>query len=138
MKLHKFSPFLFLIAAALVFYWVKTHQRGSLPPVPERITVEAQKEEEGFTRQPDTIFYTRHARCRMECRHISEPEIREIITNGTLNKKKIQSYEDRVSYPLEGKTSTDRLLRIVVATRRNSLVIVTAIDLDRDWPCNCK
>lgn len=100
--------------------------------------MEAQKEEEGFTRQPDSIFYTRHARCRMECRHISEPEIREIITNGTLNKKKIQSYEDRVSYPLEGKTSTDRLLRIVVATRRNSLVIVTAIDLDRDWPCNCK
>lgn len=138
MKLHKFSPYLFLLAAALIYYWVKSHQGGTVLPSPERVSVEAKPEEEGFTRQPDSIFYTRHARCRMNCRHISEAEIKEIIAGGKLNKKKIQSYEDRVSYPLEGKTSNDRLLRIVVATRRNSLVIVTAIDLDRDWPCDCK
>jgi hypothetical protein len=138
-KLNKFSPYLILLAAIILFYWVKTNQRGSRMPEPERVTVETrQEEEEGFTRQPDSIFYTRHSRCRMNCRKISEAEIKEIIAGGKLNKKKIQSYEDRVSYPLEGKTSNDRLLRIVVATRRNSLVIVTAIDLDRDWPCDCK
>src|ERR1043165_9799367 len=32
-----------------------------------------------LNRNPTSIHYSKHARCRMDCRHISESEVREIL-----------------------------------------------------------
>ena len=35
-----------------------------------------------------SLIYTRHARCRMDCRHISEEDIREVLREGHINEAK--------------------------------------------------
>ena len=39
------------------------------------------------------LILTKHAKCRMDCRHISEDEIKEIIHDGKVNEAK--------SYPVQ-------------------------------------
>ena len=33
----------------------------------------------------NSIAYTKHARCRMDCRQIDEQEVKEIVQNGKIN-----------------------------------------------------
>ena len=145
--LKKYFPYIVLIAAALLLWYVKTHQRGNLPNKPntgqqENIAVPtittAEKENEPFDRHVSQLIYTKHARCRMECRHIDESEVKEILDNGTVNYNKIEEGDKGKSYPLEGVTHDKQHVRIVFAPKKENLVVVTVIDLDKDWYCNCK
>src|SRR5579885_2448681 len=62
------------------------------------------------------LILTRHARCRMDCRHITEKEIREILEEGEINYKKSEpdAHPDP-KYALEGYTKEGQHLRIVFA-----------------------
>ena len=85
------------------------------------------------------VVYTRHARCRMGCRHITAGEVKEIIASGVINEAK-SNPEDKPcpTIALEGYSSEGQHLRIVVATCGDELHIVTCIDLGKDWPCHCE
>jgi Domain of unknown function (DUF4258) len=140
--LKKYAPYIVLVAAGLLLYYVLNHQRGSA--VKERVEVNTDaantsntlvNTSEGFNRHPAKIIYTKHAKCRLECRHITESEVKEILENGKLNPDKIQETDMGKTYPLDGKTSGDKMVRIVVAPKKDDVVIVTVIDLDTDWPC---
>jgi len=123
--------------AALLLYYVKTNQRGGNNKDHISVTAGDGNGSEGFSRNPGKITYTKHARCRMECRHIDETEVNEILQHGKVNVNKIEEDNRGKTYPLEGKTSKDKFVRIVVAPKKNETVIVTVIDLDSDWPCDC-
>lgn len=73
----------------------------------------------------------------MECRHIDESEIKEILETGEINYNKIERSDKGETYPLEGITHDSQHVRIVVAPHQNELVIVTVIDLGKEWQCNC-
>ena len=135
MILKKYAPYIVLLLAALLLFYLKTHQRGSNTRNNIELTTDAVTGDEPFSRNPENIIYTKHARCRMECRHITEEEVKEILQTGKLNSNKIENGEKGRTYPLEGRTKADKMLRIVVAPKKNDLVIVTVIDLDKDWPC---
>lgn len=136
--LKKYLPFILLLAAALFYWYVKSNQRKHFPSKDvENITVPANADE-GFSRHPDKIIYSKHARCRMGCRHIDESEVKEIIENGNINYAKIEEDERGKTYPIEGLTHDKQYVRIVVAPKNNNLVVVTVIDLKNDWQCDCK
>ncbi len=133
---NKSYPFLILVAAALLFFWVKKNQRGNQPG---RVTVDAVKDDYFALRSGNkTIKYSLHAKCRMDCRHIDESEVKEILANGIINYNKEETTEKGITYPLEGITHDGQHVRIVFAPKEKEIVVVTAIDLDKDWPCgNC-
>jgi hypothetical protein len=145
--LKKYFPYIILLAAALLLFYVKKHQRGATPAKPKIDQVihtddypvaDNTKTEEPFNRHTNNIIYTKHARCRMECRHIDESEVKEVLEDGKLNYSKIEESEKGKSYPLEGFTHDKQHVRIVFAPKKENLVVVTVIDLDNEWPCNCK
>ena len=70
---------------------------------------------EPFDRHGELIF-TRHARCRMDCRHITAREIHEVLDNGIINYSKSEpnSHPDP-KYAVEGYTTEQQHLRIIVA-----------------------
>ena len=137
--LKKYAPYIVLLFAALLLFFVKTKQRGSNPKEHVEVTTDVANSNEGFNRNPEKITYTKHARCRMECRHIDETEVKEILATGQINTNKIQEDEKGKTYPLEGITHDKQHVRIVFAPKENNTVeVVTCIDLDTDWPCNCK
>jgi hypothetical protein len=89
-------------------------------------------------RNTSHLIFTRHVKCRMDCRHITEKEIKEILKNGSLNKSKsgIGSKGDS-TFSLEGYSHENQHIRVVVAPDNDGLVIITCIDLEREWPCDC-
>jgi hypothetical protein len=86
-------------------------------------------------------YFTKHARCRMKCRHISQEEVKEIVQRADVNYKKSElDAPEGPKYALEGVTSGDKQhLRIIVAPKKRHLTIVTVIDLENEWECpSCK
>jgi hypothetical protein len=148
--LKKYLPYLLLIAAGLLFYFVKKNQRGNrinkpeTEQVTEKITVpailpqdEKTEEVDGFNRNATHIIFSKHAKCRMDCRKIDESEVKEILKSGTINHKKIQNDKRGKTYPVEGFTHDKQHVRIVFAPKDDGLVVVTVIDLDTEWKCDC-
>ena len=138
-----------LIAAAGLLVYVKMHQRGANATktihAEEQVTIpavvppsDAPNRDEGFNRRTSHIYYSKHARCRMECRHIDESEIKEILENGKLNYSKIEEDARGKTYPLEGITHDKQHVRVVFAPKDDGLLVVTCIDLDTEWACDCK
>jgi hypothetical protein len=146
----KYIPFIALVASALFLYYVKTKQRGVRQKQPKQVTVQPGNQTNNNTTVTNNIVatlnrsytkltFTRHARCRMGCRNIDEAEVKEIIATGVINQRKVEQDSRGATYPLEGKTSDNQNVRIVVAPKNDGeLVVVTCIDLDTDWKCNCQ
>ncbi|MEO8721239.1 MAG: DUF4258 domain-containing protein [Ginsengibacter sp.] len=84
------------------------------------------------------LILTKHVKCRMNCRQITEDEIKEVLQNGKINYSKsgIGSKGDS-TFALEGFSHEKQHIRIVVAPENGSLILITCIDLDKEWPCNC-
>src|SRR5450432_4058537 len=94
-------------------------------------------ENEPFNRRGELVF-TKHARCRMDCRHITSKEIHEILDNGTINYGKSEPYSrPDPRYALEGFTAEQQHLRIIVAPENAKLIIITCIELGVEWSCQC-
>ncbi len=158
--LKKYLPYILLLAAGLLLFFIKKNQRGStsqnhkteqtderiavpaiLPDHEKRQEVEARPDDlvgRGFDRNTTKLIFSKHAKCRMDCRKIDESEIREILKSGTINYKKIQNDKRGKTYPVEGYTHDKQHVRIVFAPKDDGLVVVTVIDLETEWKCDCK
>lgn len=149
--LKKYLPLIMLVAAGAFYLYVKTHQRGAVKPnvttenTERHVTVpvapppsDNPNRDEGFNRRTSHLVYSKHARCRMECRHIDESEVKEILEQGKINYDKVESDARGKTYPVEGITHDKQRVRIVFAPKDDEIVVVTCIDLDTEWPCDCK
>ena len=92
----------------------------------------------GFDRRTSFIEYTQHARCRMECRQITEEEVKEIMETGKINYRKTDVHDRPCpTYAVEGVTQDNQHVRIVFAQCDFKTKVVTTIDLDKEWTCAC-
>ena len=89
-------------------------------------------------RNTSHLLLTKHVRCRMGCRHITLDEIKEIMKDGNENVAKSgEGNKGDMTYALEGYSTEHQHIRVVVAPKNNAVVVITCIDLDKEWPCNC-
>jgi len=90
--------------------------------------------------QNQQIEYSKHATCRMECRHITADNIKEIISGGKVNYSKSNAQDIPCpTYAVEGFCKDGKHLRIVVADCDTISKIVTTIDLDlKTDTCDCQ
>ena len=92
----------------------------------------------GFDRTVSYLEYTEHAKCRMECRKISQSEVEEIMLGGKINYGKSDVKQKPCpTYALEGITHDNQRVRIIFAQCDFKTKVVTSIDLDTDWECHC-
>jgi len=93
----------------------------------------------GLNRNPSHVNYSKHARCRMGCRHIDESEVMEILHDGKVNYKKseLNAADCKKRYAVEGYSHDNQHLRIIFAPCANEVTVVTCIDLDNDYACDC-
>jgi hypothetical protein len=133
-----------LIAAALLtWFLVQCGQNPRTGSQPAQDGIRTRDASDPVDRHADHLIFTRHARCRMDCRHITEKEIREVLEEGTINYNKSEpdSHPDP-KYAMEGYTKEGQHLRIVFAVPvrkggESSLVVVTCIELGVEWQCDC-
>ena len=86
-----------------------------------------------------SLVYTRHARCRMECRNISESEVAAIQKYGSINYGKSDLHDSPcATYAAEGFTSDKQHVRIVFGACEKITTVITCIDLEVEHGCDCK
>ena len=96
-------------------------------------------ERNGLDRTPTHIKYSRHARCRMGCRHITQEEIIDILKSGSINYRKSELNGDDCNkkYAVEGYYHNKQHLRVIFAPCADEITVVTCIDLGKEWSCDC-
>lgn len=89
-------------------------------------------------RNTSELFFTKHARCRMRCRDITQKEIKDILAGGTVNYNKSNLQDPQgPTYALEGYTNDRQHVRIIFAPKQSHLTVVTVIDLEVEHECSC-
>lgn len=126
---------LLIIVFAIVFILIgrKTGQQSKAPAQPEQSTGSQS------VIAPDApLHYTKHARCRMQCRDITEAEIREVLQEGHINYQK-SDLQDRPcpTYAIEDQVADGQNLRIVFGLCGREVKVITCIDLEQDHDCAC-
>lgn len=143
MKLKKILPVLLLMLMAVITLAIKRCNTASLPPVsteekPSVDTRAGNSEQIKFDRTATNLFFTKHAKCRMKCRHITQQEVKDILVNGRINYNKSDLNDPTgPSYAVEGVTKDRQKVRIIFAPKKQHLTVVTVIDLDQEYVCNC-
>lgn len=89
-------------------------------------------------RDTNHLILTKHVKCRMDCRNITIDEIKHVLKTGYVNNSKsgIGSRGDS-TFALDGYSADKQHIRVVVAPETAGLVVVTCIDLNKEWFCEC-
>ncbi|MCC6186894.1 MAG: DUF4258 domain-containing protein [Chitinophagaceae bacterium] len=148
MNFKKIAPFLFLIILAGIALYINNNGSENVAPKTTTTTPKSGPKQKtklattnrGLNRNPSKINYTKHAKCRMACRHIDEREVKELIKDGKVNYKKseLDKGDCEKKYAIEAYTKVqNQHIRLVVAPCADELTIITCIDLDKEWACEC-
>lgn len=129
MQKRRFTRYLVLLLVSCALLWLY-YGRNEIH--------QAAGEDSSFNRNLTPLIYTRHARCRMDCRNIDDSEIKEILQKGIVNHNKsdLHSKPDP-KYALEGVTHDGQHVRIIFAPSKRGMVVITCIDMSKEWECNC-
>lgn len=143
----RWAPYILIVLLLTVLYFVKNRSESTIPDKHEvhskKVVVDynpvTDNSDSGLDRHPTAIHYSKHARCRMECRHIDETEVQEILAIGSINFHKSELDADvcKKRYAVEGETHDHQRVRIIFAPCRTIETVVTVIDLGREWSCDC-
>lgn len=137
-----------LMGLMLLLIVVVKQCKNSPPPSPKPVVTDNNRprdpasnptdRDKGFDRRASYLEYSNHARCRMQCRKISQGEVEEIMRDGKINYNKSDLQNARCPrYAVEGITHDDQRVRIVYAQCNDKTVVVTVIDLETDYKCDC-
>ena len=139
--LKKAAPYILLVLAAVVVVVIKKCANGNTKQKTTSTRNSSSSEvnrNRGFDRRTSYLEYTEHAKCRMECRHITQSEVQDIMHNGTINYRKSDvNATPCPTYAVEGTTSDNQHVRIVFAQCDYTTKVVTCIDLNTEWECHC-
>ena len=140
MNFKKLFPFLLLLLLAVVAIGIKQCNKSPAKKTTTQTTELTTKQPRGLNRNPAHINYSKHAKCRMTCRHIDETEVADMLKNGTINYKKseLQGEDCRKKYAVEGYSKDNQHLRIIFAPCGDEITVVTCIDIGEEWRCDCK
>jgi hypothetical protein len=74
----------------------------------------------------------------MKCRYITQQEVKDILAAGTINYAKSDLQDPRGNtYAVEGITRDRQKVRIIFAPKKQHVSVVTVIDLQEEFACNC-
>ena len=93
---------------------------------------------EAFDRHPSHIEYTKHALCRMDCRHIDAEDIKEIMQKGIIIFNRT-NMNDRPcpTFAIQGYTTQHENLRVIFAQCAETTKVITCYNLKQDFECHC-
>ena len=137
--MKKTAPYILILVLAVVFIVVKKcKENGTVSTKTTETKRTTSDRENGFDRSISFLEYSNHAKCRMQCRKISQAEVEEIMKDGKINYNKSDLQNARCPrYAVEGVTQDDQRVRIVFAQCNEKTEVVTVIDLDTEWECHC-
>ena len=144
-KLTKALPLIVVVLLAIMLLAVRRckennepFQQSSVKTNDKRSSSSNVNRDRGFDRRVSYLQYSNHAKCRMNCRHITQAEVKEIMQDGKINYSKSDLQNSRCPrYAVEGITKDNQDVRIIFAQCNDNTTVVTVIDLEKNWTCDC-
>ncbi len=147
--MKKAVPFILLVVLAVAALLIKQCNTPTVSPTVKPVVSNKKKTTSnnnntavvrGLNRNPAHINYSKHARCRMACRHIDESEVEQILQEGKINytKSELDGADCKKKYAVEGLTRDKQKVRIIFAPCSDEVTVVTVIDIGKEWPCDCE
>jgi len=140
-QLRKAIPMLLVAVMAVLLFTIRRCKNEQITNPDKEVTNKntgAINRDRGFDRRISYLEYSNHATCRMQCRKISKAEVEEIMKNGKINYNKSDLKNTRCPrYAVEGITKDNQKVRIVFAQCNEKTTVVTVIDLETEWACDC-
>ena len=141
-QLRKAIPMIIVVVLAVLLFVVRQCKQGtatvSTNKSSKKESTTSTDRNRGFDRRISYLEYSNHAKCRMQCRKISQAEVEEMMQDGKINYNKSDLQNARCPrYAIEGVTNDDQKVRIVFAQCNDKTTVVTVIDLDTEWSCDC-
>ena len=134
---RRYSYYLLLLVLIAAFVIKRVYQANKYN-TPTTIEKQQSNSKDVLIRDTALLQYSKHARCRMGCRHISPQEVKDILLHGHINYQKSDLQNNRCPrYAVEGTTADRQQVRIIFAQCSDDIVVVTAIDMDTHWQCHC-
>ena len=141
----KWAPYVLILILAAAVIIIKTCKNNDQPRPKPKVTNNDRKDpadkidrDHGFDRRISYLEYSKHAKCRMQCRHITQGEVEAIMRDGNINYYKSDLQNARCPrYAVEGVTGDNQDVRIVFAQCNEKTEVVTVIDLGTEWECSC-
>lgn len=125
----------------IVLGWVFNQDKKQTSTAETYIAAENTNEntQEDLIRNAEYIRYSKHARCRMDCRDINESEVEKILKTGSINyrKSELDAKVCEQRYAVEGYGNDRQHIRVIVAPCKNEITVITCIDIEKDWECAC-
>jgi hypothetical protein len=133
------APLIVLVLLAAAVFIIKQCKHRSSSSGSKQVTpANVVNRDRGFDRRVSYLQYSEHAKCRMACRHITQEEVEETMRDGKINYNKSDLQNARCPrYAVEEVTKDNQRVRIVFAQCNNYSEVVTVIDLDTEWTCDC-
>ena len=137
--MKRLLPLILLGLLAIAVFAIKRCKNDSSASLPNSSTKGGEvNRDRGFDRRVSYLQYSNHAKCRMQCRHITETEVEEAMRDGKINYNKSDLQNARCPrYAVEEITKDNQRVRVVFAQCNNYTEVVTVIDLDTEWTCDC-
>ncbi len=88
-------------------------------------------------KDPAELEYVAHARCRMECRGVSEEWVEKVYKKGRVNCKKSGPVRGDMRWALEMDDDIGDRIRVVVEEENGKHIVITVIRLGREDRCSC-
>ena len=124
-----------LLLLAAVFYFSQRKKSGTASSSTSSNQITSVVGNELYRHHP--LQFSHHARCRMDCRNITESEIETVLHEGKINERKSEPDANRCPrWALEDEVDGKRV-RVIVGDCDNKAVIITVIDLDHEFECHC-
>lgn len=140
----KWLPYILMALMVAAIFLIRTCRNSKAPNPKPKVSDNRGKDpasvdrNRGFDRRVSYLEYSNHAICRMQCRHISKSEVEEIMRDGKINYNKSDLRNARCPrYAVEGITRDNQQVRIVYAQCDEKTEVVTVIDLETEWSCDC-
>lgn len=143
----KWMPYILMLLMVAAIIVIKQCKKGNEPVPKPKVTnndkprdpaTNNTDRDKGFERRTALLEYSNHAKCRMQCRKISQAEVEDVMRNGKINYNKSDLQNARCPrYAVEGRTADEQRVRIVYAQCNDKTVVVTVIDLETDFQCHC-
>jgi len=131
----KWVPYILIVVLGAAVIIIKTCKNNNQPQPKPKVTNDNRNDpasevnrDKGFDRRISYLEYSNHAKCRMECRHITQAEVEDIMRNGKINYDKSDLQNARCPrYAVEGDTNDGQHVRMVFAQCNDKTEVVTVI-----------
>ncbi len=138
-KKNRASLILLVVMLVLYFAFFRKKEGANNVSRDDRSVVSNKSDKRQKKFRQHAVYYTKHALCRMDCRQIDSSEVQEILADGEINYAKSDLKSSPCpKYALEGLTHDHQRVRVIVGDCDSRASIVTVIDLDHEFECDCK